>query len=96
MWTSELTDVGREEDVESELVRSRSATCIGLSANRGLVAGLRPRSAADWLLVAGDVGERLPDIEWALRTLSERFAGSSGAPGTTTCGRTHRPGTASR
>ena len=49
--------------------------------NRQLVADLRPRSAADWLLVAGDVGERLPDIEWALRTLSERFAQVVWVPG---------------
>ena len=41
--------------------------------NRRFVVGLRPESPSDWLLVAGDVGERTDDIEWALRTLSERF-----------------------
>ena len=40
---------------------------MGYPQNRELVGDLRPRSEADWLLVAGDVGERLPDIEWALR-----------------------------
>ena len=49
--------------------------------NRQLVEELRPRSAGDWLLVAGDVGERMPDIEWALRTLSERFARVVWVPG---------------
>ena len=32
--------------------------------NREIVAGLRPGSAGDWLLLAGDVGELYPDIEW--------------------------------
>ena len=31
--------------------------------------------------MAGDVGERMPDIEWALRTLSERFARVVWVPG---------------
>jgi 3',5'-cyclic AMP phosphodiesterase CpdA len=54
---------------------------VAYPQNRQLVEDLRPRSAADWLLVAGDVGERLPDIEWALRTLSERFAQVVWVPG---------------
>ena len=54
---------------------------VAYPQNRHLVEELRPRSAGDWLLVAGDVGERLPDIEWALRTLSERFARVVWAPG---------------
>jgi hypothetical protein len=44
---------------------------VAYPQNRRLVEDLRPRSEADWLLVAGDVGERMPDIEWALRTLWE-------------------------
>ena len=47
---------------------------VGFPENRQFVAGLRPESPADWLLVAGDVGEMAADIEWALRTLAERFA----------------------
>ncbi len=54
---------------------------VAYPQNRQLVGELRPRSAEDWLLVAGDVGERLPDIEWALRTLSERFARVVWVPG---------------
>jgi 3',5'-cyclic AMP phosphodiesterase CpdA len=50
-------------------------------ANREIVAGLRPTSDEDWLIVAGDVGEILSDIEWALRQLSERFAKVIWTPG---------------
>jgi 3',5'-cyclic AMP phosphodiesterase CpdA len=49
--------------------------------NRRLVETLRPESDRDWLLVAGDVGERVADIEWALRTLRDRFATVVWAPG---------------
>jgi 3',5'-cyclic AMP phosphodiesterase CpdA len=50
-------------------------------ANREFVANLRPDSPADWLLVAGDVAEKTTDIEWALRTLRERFATVVWVPG---------------
>ncbi|MFF3662133.1 metallophosphoesterase family protein [Streptomyces olivochromogenes] len=50
-------------------------------ANRPLVQGLRPGTDEDWLLVAGDVGERFADVEWALRLLSDRFARVVWAPG---------------
>jgi 3',5'-cyclic AMP phosphodiesterase CpdA len=49
--------------------------------NRQVLEGLRPTSDADWLLVAGDVAELFEDVEWALRTLSERFAKVVWAPG---------------
>jgi 3',5'-cyclic AMP phosphodiesterase CpdA len=45
------------------------------------VKNLRPASSRDWLLVAGDVAEKAADIEWALRTLSERFATVVWVPG---------------
>ncbi|GAA2080571.1 metallophosphoesterase family protein [Actinomadura alba] len=54
---------------------------VGHEENRRIVEDLRPESDADWLLVAGDVGEFVADIEWALRTLSERFATVVWAPG---------------
>jgi len=54
---------------------------VAFPENREIVANLRPQSAGDWLLVAGDVGEIVADIEWALRTLSERFAVVVWAPG---------------
>ena len=49
--------------------------------NREIVAGLEPGTAGDWLLLAGDVGELYPDIEWALRTLSSKFTRLVWTPG---------------
>ena len=49
--------------------------------NKMIVEALRPQSADDWLLLAGDVGELYPDIEWALRTLADRFATVVWTPG---------------
>jgi 3',5'-cyclic AMP phosphodiesterase CpdA len=49
--------------------------------NRQIVADLRPRTDGDWLIVAGDVGEKIADVEWALATLSRRFARVIWVPG---------------
>jgi 3',5'-cyclic AMP phosphodiesterase CpdA len=49
--------------------------------NRAIVEGLRPGSADDWLIVAGDVGERVDDVAWALGLLRERFARVVWVPG---------------
>ncbi|MGW1072444.1 metallophosphoesterase family protein [Streptomyces sp. NPDC002537] len=49
--------------------------------NRALVERLRPTSEDDWLIVAGDVGEKYADIAWALGLLGERFAKVIWAPG---------------
>lgn len=54
---------------------------VAYPENREITEGLRPESAGDWLLLAGDAGEFLADIEWALRTLSERFGTVVWAPG---------------
>src|SRR4051812_37778427 len=54
---------------------------VGFEDNRSYVEGLRPKSETDWLVVAGDVAERFADVEWTLRTLSERFAVVIWAPG---------------
>ncbi|HEX5596704.1 MAG TPA: metallophosphoesterase [Micromonosporaceae bacterium] len=54
---------------------------VSYDENRTIVEQLRPQSAADWLLLAGDIGERMADIEWALRTLRERFETIVWAPG---------------
>jgi 3',5'-cyclic AMP phosphodiesterase CpdA len=54
---------------------------VAFPENREIVAGLQPDSDEDWLLLAGDVGELSPDIEWALRTLSTRFAKVVWTPG---------------
>jgi 3',5'-cyclic AMP phosphodiesterase CpdA len=49
--------------------------------NRDIVERMRPEDPADWLIVAGDVAERVVDIEWALGTLSGRYARVVWAPG---------------
>jgi 3',5'-cyclic AMP phosphodiesterase CpdA len=54
---------------------------VGHAQNRPLVENLTPRSDADWLIVAGDVGEFVADIEWALGVLSDRFAKVIWVPG---------------
>lgn len=54
---------------------------VGHPENRRLVAELQPESPQDWLIVAGDVGERLADIDWALRLLASRFAQVIWTPG---------------
>src|ERR1700728_2466916 len=54
---------------------------VAFPDNRKIVEDLYPDSADDWLLLAGDVGELSGDIEWALRTLSERFATVVWVPG---------------
>jgi 3',5'-cyclic AMP phosphodiesterase CpdA len=54
---------------------------VGFPENREIVGSLAPRSAADWLLVAGDVGEFAADIEWALGLLADRFSVVVWVPG---------------
>jgi 3',5'-cyclic AMP phosphodiesterase CpdA len=54
---------------------------VGFPENRKIVENMYPESAPDWLLVAGDVGELMADIEWALGTLGGRFATVVWAPG---------------
>ncbi|MBP2473350.1 3',5'-cyclic AMP phosphodiesterase CpdA [Crossiella equi] len=51
------------------------------SANREVVRSLRSESDQDWLIVAGDVSDRVGDVEWALGTLRERFAKVIWVPG---------------
>ncbi|MER6828293.1 metallophosphoesterase [Streptosporangium sp. NPDC000563] len=54
---------------------------IGYQENRDIVEKLRPTSASDWLLVAGDVSEKVSDVEWTLGLLAERFEKVVWAPG---------------
>src|SRR2546430_3686227 len=54
---------------------------VAYPENREFVARLRPGSDGDWLLVAGDVGEKVADVEWALRQLRDRYATVVWAPG---------------
>ncbi len=49
--------------------------------NRELVEGIEPQTAADWLIVCGDVADRPEDVEWTLGALRERFASVIWVPG---------------
>jgi 3',5'-cyclic AMP phosphodiesterase CpdA len=54
---------------------------VGHPANRELVRRLFPDNPGSWLIVAGDVAERMTDVEWALELLAGRFAKVIWAPG---------------
>jgi 3',5'-cyclic AMP phosphodiesterase CpdA len=54
---------------------------VSYPENRALVEGMRPYSDADWLLVAGDVSERIDDIAAVLQLLADRFAQVVWVPG---------------
>ncbi|HLV58117.1 MAG TPA: metallophosphoesterase [Natronosporangium sp.] len=54
---------------------------VTFPANRALVDSLRPGHPDDWLIVAGDVAERVDDVERTLGLLRERFAQVVWAPG---------------
>lgn len=54
---------------------------VSYRENRGVIDRIRPRSPSDWLIVAGDVGERVSDIEAALGLLSDRFERVVWVPG---------------
>src|SRR6266487_1104906 len=54
---------------------------VGYPENREIVERIRPESGSDWLVVAGDVSERVADVQWALGMLRERFASVVWVPG---------------
>lgn len=49
--------------------------------NRQWVADLPPGAAGDWLLVAGDLAEKVEDIEWTLRVLRSCYGTVVWVPG---------------
>jgi len=53
---------------------------VGSPDNRQAVAGLAARPE-DWLIVAGDVGERFEDVRWAIERLRDRFQKVIWVPG---------------
>jgi 3',5'-cyclic AMP phosphodiesterase CpdA len=54
---------------------------VGHKANRDVLRSLRPETDEDWLIVAGDVAERVEHVEWALKILTHYFAKVIWAPG---------------
>jgi 3',5'-cyclic AMP phosphodiesterase CpdA len=73
--------VGRRAKLTAVKVFATSDLHVAYDENRRLVADLRPESDSDWLIVAGDVGEQVADIEWALGLLAQRFETVVWAPG---------------
>jgi 3',5'-cyclic AMP phosphodiesterase CpdA len=67
--------------VEKGSLRAVSDLHIAFPENRQIVADIGPTDPDDWLLLAGDVGEMVEDIRWALATLSKRFRTVVWAPG---------------
>jgi predicted phosphodiesterase len=49
--------------------------------NRRFVDRMTPESESDWLIVCGDVGDSIADVEWTLSLLGERFATVLWTPG---------------
>jgi 3',5'-cyclic AMP phosphodiesterase CpdA len=54
---------------------------VSHAGNREVVERIRPTTDGDWLIIAGDVADRVADIEWTLRLLRDRFARVIWAPG---------------
>jgi 3',5'-cyclic AMP phosphodiesterase CpdA len=54
---------------------------VGHAENRRFVERLAPDSEGDWLIVCGDVGDSIEDVEWALSLLGARFARVLWTPG---------------
>ncbi|HEY1687769.1 MAG TPA: hypothetical protein VGF95_02790 [Solirubrobacteraceae bacterium] len=57
-----------------------------VAENRRFVERLTPAHEGDWLIVCGDVGEGITDIEWALATLTRSYTKLIWVPGTTSFG----------
>lgn len=54
---------------------------IRYTENRKITDAVEAESEHDWLLIAGDIGEQVSEIEWTLSTLRERFAKVVWVPG---------------
>ncbi len=54
---------------------------VGYGENRAVTASIQPSTPEDWLIVAGDVGDKFADIEATLTSLSQRFAQVIWSPG---------------
>ena len=54
---------------------------VEVPENRAFAASLAPEHDDDWLILCGDVGEMMADVEWALGHLSQAFATVVWVPG---------------
>jgi len=54
---------------------------VSYQDNRQVVETIASPDETDWLIIAGDIGEKFADIEWTLATLRPRFAKLIWSPG---------------
>ncbi len=87
---SQAGDAGRLAAVDVPQLLAISDLHVSHADNRPVVESLRPGNPQDWLIVAGDVAERVSDLEWALGLLRERFATVVWVPGNHELWTTHR------
>jgi 3',5'-cyclic AMP phosphodiesterase CpdA len=81
---SECGAAGRRAGVRGDVAPTLFAVSdlhVNHAENRRMVERLEPRSDGDWLIVCGDVGDSIADVEWALALLGERFAKVLWTPG---------------
>jgi 3',5'-cyclic AMP phosphodiesterase CpdA len=74
-----VTQASRQEEQPRLLGVSDLHT--GYAANREVLQRLAPTNEGDWLIVAGDVGEKFDDIVATLTRLRDRFAEVIWSPG---------------
>jgi 3',5'-cyclic AMP phosphodiesterase CpdA len=82
--------------VPSPALRAASDLHVNHAENRALIDRIRPAHPDDWLLVAGDVGDSMNDIERALAALRDRFAQVVWVPGNHELWSVRRDGAESR
>ena len=54
---------------------------VGHRGNKPITESIHPEDPGDWLIVAGDVAEKVHDVRWALELLRKRFAKVIWVPG---------------
>jgi predicted phosphodiesterase len=54
---------------------------VGYDENRRVVEELAPSRSEDWLILAGDISERIEDLEFVLKTLAPSFGRLVWVPG---------------
>lgn len=72
---------GDERGVAGPALLAISDLHVDVPENRAFLERIEPGHPGDWLIVAGDAGENMAQIEWALRTLAGRFERVIWVPG---------------
>ena len=66
--------VDERDTVRTVKLLATSDLHVSYQDNRQVVEAIASPDENDWLIIAGDIGERFADIEWTLETLRPRFA----------------------